>query len=86
MGIKSRIISGFAAYTRQRIARDATKAVQHQAETFRILLRKGATTEFGRHHQFQHITNHAQWVKQVPIRDYEELKQYPLAGQADLFC
>ena len=87
MGIKSRIISGFAAYTRRRIARDATKAVQHQAETFRALLRKGATTEFGREHHFEHISDHAQWVKQVPIRDYEDLRPYIdkiIAGGANI--
>ncbi len=76
MGIKSRIISGFAAYTRRRIARDASRAVQHQAETFRTLLRKGAQTEFGRQHQFHHITDHAQWITKVPIRDYEDMRPY----------
>lgn len=76
MGIKSRIIGAFAAYTQRRIARDATMAAQHQDETFKVIIRKAANTAFGIEHGFQHITSHADFIRQVPIRDYEDLRPY----------
>jgi hypothetical protein len=53
MGIKSRIISAFAARTSKRIARDATLASKHQAETFNTLIKKGTGTVFGKDHHLK---------------------------------
>ena len=76
MGFKSRVISAVAAYTRRRIARDATLAVRHQTATFDNLVKKGRSTAFGRKHNFDQINDHNDFAKQVPIRDYEALRPY----------
>ncbi len=76
MGIKSRIISAFAAYTKRRISRDAVSAEKHQAAIFKELISKGTNTVFGKEHHFQHIISHEDFVKSVPIRDYEDLRPY----------
>jgi len=47
-----------------------------QEKVFQQLLKKGANTKFGKDHDFQNINNHQDFSKQVPVRDYEELKNY----------
>lgn len=87
MGIKSRIISAFAARTARRIARDSTLAVRHQAETFHSLIGKGSRTHFGKAHHFESIHTHDDFARQVPIRDYEDLRPYIdkiIAGEEDV--
>lgn len=47
-----------------------------QQKTFSDLIAKARQTQFGRDHHFDRIENFADFAKQVPIRDYEELKPY----------
>lgn len=47
-----------------------------QDKWFTSLIQKGGSTVFGREHAFRSIKNHADFVRQVPIRDYEALKNY----------
>ena len=47
-----------------------------QDKWFTSLIQKGGSTVFGREHAFRSIKNHADFVRQVPIRDYEGLKNY----------
>lgn len=47
-----------------------------QDKWFTSLIQKGSHTVFGREHAFRLIKNHADFVQQVPIRDYEGLKNY----------
>jgi len=47
-----------------------------QQAVFRNLIQEAQNTAFGQDHNFEHIKTHADFVKQVPIRDYEGLKPY----------
>src|ERR1700740_2286793 len=47
-----------------------------QEEWLLKLLKNGASTEFGKKHDFASITNHDQFKRQVPLQDYESLKPY----------
>ena len=47
-----------------------------QQRTFNYLIQKAKKTEFGRDHNFDKISNHQDFVKNVPIRDYEKIKSY----------
>ena len=47
-----------------------------QQRTFNYLIQKAKKTEFGRDHNFDKISNHQDFVKNVPIRDYEKMKSY----------
>jgi len=76
MGIKSNIINVFAKRTRRRIEHDALRAKENQHAIFTMLIRKGRSTEFGKNHSFEAIHDHSDFVKHVPIRDYEDLRPY----------
>ncbi|HZV71827.1 MAG TPA: GH3 auxin-responsive promoter family protein [Saprospiraceae bacterium] len=76
MGIKSRVIGAFANRTRRRIESDAMNAPRHQLETFNELIHHGASTQFGNEHHFNFIKDHKSFSKQVPIRDYEDIRIY----------
>jgi hypothetical protein len=47
-----------------------------QQDVLNDLIRNGKETEFGRQHQFQSITNYADFAKQIPLQDYESLKPF----------
>ncbi len=87
MSFKSIIINVFAKYTRKRIIRASRHASEHQISTFKTLIRKGIKTEFGRDHHFRDIKTHEDFIKRVPIRDYETLRPYikkAYEGQKDI--
>ncbi len=73
---KSKIIRAVASLVRRRIERDALLAVRHQRETFEKLIRTAAKTTFGQDHHFHHIRTFSDFARQVPIRDYEDLRPY----------
>lgn len=51
-------------------------AVDDQESIFKDLLKTGAKTAFGIEHQLNKVTSHADFTQAVPIRDYEQYKQY----------
>ncbi|QXP51187.1 GH3 auxin-responsive promoter family protein [Cellulophaga sp. HaHa_2_1] len=87
MSIKSLAAKIFA----KRIAKKTQKWVDNPVATQEKLLQKliatAKNTSFGKDHNFDAIRNHDDFVKNVPIRDYEELKPYVekvVAGAADI--
>ncbi len=51
-------------------------AVQDQQSIFHDLIKTAAKTEFGKNHAFESIKTHDDYVKNVPIRSYEDFKEY----------
>lgn len=51
-------------------------AVADQESIFASLIKTAAKTEFGKEHQFDKIKTHEDFVKNVPIREYEDFKSY----------
>ena len=51
-------------------------AVNDQQSIFLELIKTAATTEFGKDHAFEKIKTHEDFVKNVPIRGYEDFKEY----------
>lgn len=51
-------------------------AVEDQENWLKQLVKTGRNTEFGKEHGFEGIQTYEDFKKQVPIRDYEELKPY----------
>lgn len=47
-----------------------------QDKWFRQLINKAKYTQFGRDHQFAFVKSYEDFVQNVPIRDYEQLKPY----------
>ena len=50
--------------------------VETQNRVFLELIKEAKNTKFGVDHNFENITTTADFVKQVPVRDYEGLKPY----------
>lgn len=51
-------------------------AVSDQENIFQSLIKTGIKTEFGKEHHFEKIKNHDDFIKNVPIREYEDFKKY----------
>ena len=54
----------------------ASNPVETQQKVFKQLLSKAKQTSFGKDHNFDKITNYNDFKEQVPVRDYEDLKDY----------
>jgi hypothetical protein len=76
MKIKSFLAKPFANYIYKQIKRSMENAVADQQTIFNQLIKIGAKTEFGADHDFANIKTHEDFVKKVPIRDYEQFKPY----------
>ena len=87
MSIKSFAAKIFASYIRKKIDRWASNPHETQANVFRELIKKADHTKFGKEHNFNEIKTHSDFIKNVPVRDYEELKPYVdlmVEGQEDI--
>ena len=76
MSLKSVAAKIFAKRIYSRTQKWARNPVAAQHEVFRDLIRKAKSTRFGIDHHFDRIKTHADFVANVPIRDYEALKPY----------
>ena len=76
MGIKSSLSYPFAKYIIKKNNRWKTNAVNTQNKLLLSLIIQAKNTRFGKDHHFDKITNYADWKRNVPVRDYEALKNY----------
>src|ERR1019366_10294307 len=76
MKIKSFFAKPFAIYIYKQIRKSMLAAVTDQERIFQSLIKTGLKTEFGKEHHFEKIKNHDDFVKNVPIREYEDFKEY----------
>ncbi|MFZ1528142.1 MAG: GH3 auxin-responsive promoter family protein [Ferruginibacter sp.] len=76
MKIKSWLAKPFATYISRQIKKAAASAVADQQRIFTELIKTAAHTEFGKDHSFSAIKDHEDFIKQVPVRDYEAFKPY----------
>ena len=76
MKIKSFLAKPFANYIHRQIKKGMATAVADQQHIFQQLIKTGLKTEFGKDHAFDSIKSHDDFVKKVPVRDYEAFKPY----------
>ncbi|MEJ7611932.1 MAG: GH3 auxin-responsive promoter family protein [Ferruginibacter sp.] len=76
MKFKSFLAKPFANYIHRQIKKGMATAVVDQEHLFLQLLKSAAKTVFGTDHAFAEIKTHEDFVKHVPIRDYEALRPY----------
>ncbi|MCB0381736.1 MAG: GH3 auxin-responsive promoter family protein, partial [Psychroserpens sp.] len=74
--IKSILAIPFAKLVRRSVMKWVNNPVTTQDKVFKTLIKDAANTQFGKDHNFSTIRTYSDYVKQVPIRDYEELKPY----------
>ncbi len=85
--IKALLAVPFAKRIRRSILKWANNPIETQEKVFQALIKEGQKTAFGEDHNFKTINTHADFVNQVPIRDYEALKTYVdrvVDGEADV--
>ncbi len=66
----------FAKTVVNRINKWANNPVETQKKVFKQLITQAKNTQFGKDHRFIKIKIHQDFVKHVPVRDYEALKPY----------
>jgi hypothetical protein len=76
MGLKATLSKAFAWVVNRQLNNIRRNAVQLQQKTFSSLVFDAKDTAFGRDHQFGEITGYEDFKKNVPVRDYEELRPY----------
>jgi hypothetical protein len=74
--LKSLLAKPFAKQIKKRVDKWANNPIETQQEVFEELISEGAQTAFGNDHDFVSINNYEDFIKRVPIRDYEGLKPY----------
>jgi hypothetical protein len=76
MSIKSFGAKIFAKIIHNKTQAWANNPVETQQKVFQELILQAQNTAFGKDHHFADITTYQDFAKQVPIRDYEELRPY----------
>jgi len=87
MGIRSLLARPLAAYIASEMRRWSSEPHVHQAKIMENLIDQARHTVFGTDHNFDSITSYDDFKKNIPVRDYEELKPYinrVVAGEADI--
>jgi hypothetical protein len=85
--LKATLAKPFAKRVARVIQKWASKPIETQEKVFQNLITEASATVFGKDHDFISINNHADFVKRVPIRDYEALKPYVkrvVDGESDI--
>lgn len=76
MSIKSAAAKLFAGKIYHQTKAWANKPVETQLTVFKSLIKNAKNTEFGIDHHFGNIKTYEDFSKNVPVRDYEDLKTY----------
>jgi len=87
MKIKSILAKPFAKTIQKRVYKWAANPIKTQEKVFKKLIKQATKTTFGKEHHFSTISSYSDFKKQVPVRDYEELKDYIqliLEGKSDV--
>ncbi len=87
MSLKSIAAKLFARRIMRKTQRWVGNPIETQKQVFEDLLKTARETKFGKDHGFETINTHAEYVAQVPVRDYEALKHYInliVAGEEDI--
>jgi hypothetical protein len=76
MSLKSVAAKLFAQKIYKKTQAWANTPIETQKAVFLNLIQDAKQTQFGKDHHFDEIKTYEDFVKQVPIRDYEDLKPY----------
>ena len=85
--LKALLAKPFAKLIQKKVDKWANKPVETQEAVFFSLIKTAKSTVFGVDHNFGSIKSHSDFVKNVPVRDYESLKPYinkVVDGEADI--
>ena len=87
MGIRSFFAKPLAWWTNRQTMAWSSKPEETQQKVFSDLIAGAKNTVFGKDHSFNSIQSHADFIKHVPVRDYEQMRSYfdrTVAGEANI--
>lgn len=87
LSLKSALAKPFAKRIYKKVQKWANNPIETQNKVFQELIAVATRTQFGQDHDFISINNHKDFIKRVPVRDYEALKPYVekvVAGEKDI--
>ncbi len=87
MSLKKVAAKLFARRIAKKTAKWVNNPIQTQQKVFKELVSSAAKTRFGKDHNFDAISTYADFAKKVPVRDYEQLKDYVqkiINGESDV--
>ena len=87
MSLRKIVAKQLARRARKRINNWVANPIETQQRVFEQLIQKVKHTAFGKDHDFDQIQTHKDFIKRVPIVDYEGLRPYVdrvVAGEADV--
>ena len=73
---KSILAKPFAKRIYKKVQKWANNPIETQEKVFKNLISEATETAFGKEHDFISVNTYEDFVKRVPIRDYEDLKPY----------
>ena len=76
MGLKSSLSLIFAKFIVHKNNRWKNNALKVQNNLLLSLVAQAKNTQFGKDHNFAEISNYTDWKKNIPVKDYEDLKDY----------
>jgi hypothetical protein len=76
MGLKAALSKVFAAFVNRQLNTIRQNALALQQKTFTNLIHEAKATSFGTDHDFGDINNYDDFKRNVPVRDYEQLRPY----------
>jgi acyl-CoA synthetase (AMP-forming)/AMP-acid ligase II len=85
--LKALLAKPFASFIIKKEKQWIDNPIETQENVFQELISQATSTAFGTDHDFISVNNHTDFVKRVPVRDYEDLKPYVervVAGEPDV--
>ena len=74
--LKALLAKPFAKQIQKKVNKWANSPIKTQQKVFQQLISSATPTVFGKDHDFISINSYEDFVKRVPVRDYEGLKDY----------
>ena len=74
--IKETLVKIYAKYVVKKTEKWSKKPVETQEKVMKKLISKAKKTKFGKDHNFDKISTYRDFIKEIPIRDYEGIKTY----------
>ena len=87
LSLKAILAKPFAKRVYKSVQKWANNPIETQEKVFKELISTATSTQFGTDHDFISINSYQDFVKRVPVRDYEDLKPYVdrvVAGEEDI--
>lgn len=87
MSLKSFAAKLFASIIHKKTQKWASNPIETQQKVFESLIAQAKDTAFGKDHNFNQIKDFKDFAKQVPVRDYEALRNYidrVVAGESNV--